>query len=368
VRGRSAAATVLLAWGLGWAAALPATAQPAAVAPAGQAVAKPTPQASATATISAAEGGAVEPGDAAASAGGTAAATAGDTAAQPASVEQPRSFGHLIGDVLTQRVLLEHGGHALSLAALPVADRVGLWLERRAARVEPDVRGRDWLVLDYQVVNAPRALTSVPLPALELVMTSGVTLAVPAWPLSIGPLTPGTVFGQGDLQPLRPDRPVAALATEGLQRQFVAAAAALGAVLIAWLGWWAWRNSREAERLPFARASGELRQLARMHRGQPLAAVPEAWRVMHRALNASAGRVVHAGSLPRLLVEAPHLQPLAARLEVFYRQSAAHFFALASPANSAAGSTVGAPAASAVPEDLLALCRDLRQAEQRHAK
>lgn len=274
------------------------------------------------------------------------------SAGTPAVVRQPRSFGHVVGDVLTQRILLEQAGRSLEPAAPPAADRVGLWLERRPARTETDGEGRRWLTIDYQVINAPRALMSVTLPALAIPTQSGVTLAVPPWPISIGPLTPQAVFGQGELQPLRPDRPVAALPTAGLQRQWFATLVALGTILLAWLGWWAWRNARDAQLLPFARAWQELRHLGRTHRSQPLAAVPGAWLAMHRALNATAGRVVHHASLPRLLAEVPHLRPLGERLEGFYRQSAARFFADSPPA----------------PYELLELCRALRQAEQRHAR
>lgn len=273
-------------------------------------------------------------------------------AGTPAVVEQPRSFGYVVGDVLTQRILLEHAGRSLEPAVPPAADRVGLWLERRPAQTGTDGEGRRWLTIDYQVINAPRALMSVPLPALAIPTRSGVTLAVPAWPVSIGPLTPQAVFGQGELQALRPDRPVADLPTAGLQRQWFATLAVFGTILLAWLGWWAWRNAREAHRLPFARAWEELRHLARTHRSQPLAAIPDAWLAMHRALNATAGRVVHQASLPRLLTEAPYLRPLGDRLEGFYRQSAARFFADSPPA----------------PYELLELCRALRQAEQRHAR
>ena len=87
-------------------------------------------------------------------------------AAPAATVEQPRSFGHVLGDVLTQRVLLSHAGRPVDAGALPAADRVGLYLERRTPRVEEDALGRRWLAIDYQVVNAPRALTAAALPGL----------------------------------------------------------------------------------------------------------------------------------------------------------------------------------------------------------
>lgn len=269
----------------------------------------------------------------------------------PATTEQPRAFGHVLGDVLTQRVLLQHAGRPLQAVALPVADRIGLWLERRTPQVETDAEGRRWLRIDYQVINAPRALLAAALPALMIATDAGVALAVPAWPISLGPLTPEAVFAEGELQPLRPDRSVAPRATAPLQRQLQGALLALAAVLLAWAGWWVWRNAREAQHLPFARAWQELRPLARAN--APLAAQPAAWLALHRALNDTAGRVVHGATLPRLLAEAPQLRPLQAELEAFYRQSAQRFFA-------------ETPDAAAYP--LLELCRALKQVEQQHAR
>jgi len=270
--------------------------------------------------------------------------------ASAATVEQPRAFGHVIGDVLTQRVLLEQAGRPQQPGTLPSTARIDLWLERRPSRIETDAEGRRWLAIDYQVINAPRALTAVSLPALSIATASGEPLALPAWPISIGPLTPLEVAAQGDLQPLRPDRPVAPLPTYALGQQLKFSVLALLAVLVAWLGWWAWRNRREAQQLPFANAWRELKRI-----GDP--ASPEAWRVLHRALNRSAGRVVHHASLPQLMAEAPYLRPLLPRLEEFYRESTRRFFFAESVA------------AAAQPEGaypLRPLCRALRDAEKRH--
>ena len=93
------------------------------------------------------------------------------TSAYPAAtavVEQPRPFGYVVGDVVTQRVLLEIGGRRFAPAALPKAERVDVWLERRPARIESLPDGHRWLALDYQVINAPQSLTTVNLPAFEL--------------------------------------------------------------------------------------------------------------------------------------------------------------------------------------------------------
>lgn len=272
-------------------------------------------------------------------------------AAAAATIEQPRSFGHVLGDVLTQRVLLEHQGRPLEPGLLPAAARIDLWLERRPSRIETDAEGRRWLAIEYQLINAPRALTAISLPALTIATGSGPAIALPAWPVSIGPLTPAETFGQGDLQPLRPDRPVAALATHPIEQHLKLSLLALLAVLLAWLAWWAWRNMREAQQLPFAHAWRELKRI------DDPASSPEAWRVLHRALNRSAGRVVHGASLPQLLADAPYLRPLQPRLEDFYRESTRRFFFAESAA---------APAQPQAAYPLKPLCRALRNAEKRH--
>jgi mxaA protein len=254
-------------------------------------------------------------------------------------VIQPRAFGHVLGDVLVQRVLLEHAGRRLVPTALPPADRVGRWFERRTPRIERDAQGRDWLVIEHQLINAPRLITATALPAIDLKTGSGEVLAVPAWPLSIGPLTLAESPG------LQGDRPVLLHDSRGIESRLQASLGALVAVLLAWAGWWAWRHWRESQRLPFALAA---RQVRRLDAGDPAA-----WQALHAAINRSAGRVVHAASLPEWLAEAPHLQPLRGELEAFFAASNTRFF----------GAADAAPAMALRP-----LAQALRAAERRHRR
>lgn len=263
-------------------------------------------------------------------------------AAAPA-VQQPRAFGYVLGDVLTQRLPIG----ADELAAAPPAGRVGPWLDRRAPRIETDAAGLRWLAIDYQVVNVPRTLATVHVPALALKARSGRTWNVPDWPVSIGPLTPDTVAAQGDLQSLRPDRELAEQPIAALRQRLHAGLIALALTLAAWLGWWLRRNRRETVRLPFARAWHELRRFD----SASMAAEPDAWRCLHRALAATAGSAAQAATLPGLLARAPYLQSLQLELEGFYRCSGERFFA-------------AAPQAATYP--LRELCRALRDAEKRH--
>ncbi|HEY2020026.1 calcium incorporation protein MxaA [Paraburkholderia sp.] len=267
----------------------------------------------------------------------------------PAFVQEPRAFGYVLGDVLTQRVLLQADGNDVGAVTPPSVGRTGEWLERRPVSLETDADGRKWMVIAYQVVNAPQTLTQITLPALTLTSATGTQLQIAEWPASVGPLTPPNAFATGDLLPLRPDREAPWLATAGLRRQLAWACGLLLATLLGWALWWGWRNQREAARLPFARA---WRRMQRFSDAQA-AASSDAWFCLHQALNETAGQVVHAGSLSALLARAPYLQPLRAQLERFYQVSAERFFQ-------------PAPAAAEFP--LQAFCHALYRAERRHQR
>jgi mxaA protein len=272
-----------------------------------------------------------------------AACSAAHSGVTPATVKQPRAFGYVLGDVLTQRVQI---GQEEPLSVLPTG-RVGPWFDRHPPRVETDAAGMRWWVIDYQLVNAPRSLIAVRLPALMFKARSGSDCQVAEWPVSIGPLTPDSVAEQGDLNALRPDREVGERLTAPLLQRLVRWLGAFVLTLSAWLAWWCWRNRRERVRLPFARAWHTLRRMD----NKAVQSDPDAWRCLHQALNDTAGRVVQPAALSVLLLRAPHLQVLQSRLEHFYQSSNERFFA-------------------AVPKDepypLRELCLALRDAEKRH--
>ena len=263
----------------------------------------------------------------------------------PARVEQPRAFGHTLGDVLTQRVLLAIDGKPVELTKPPAPGRVGVWLERRPTRIERDADGLRWLVIEHQLINAPQALVALTLPALDL-QTSGGLLGVVAWPFSAAPLTPRNAFGQGALDALQPDRAAPAVDTTAIRQQIALWGGLCVATLLAWGGWLAWRSWRAGRSQPFARALRDLKGLR--GRGDD---APEAWQALHRAFDRTAGRSLQPASLPRLFERAPQYAPLRADIERFYAQSAALFFGEGRPAD-------------ALP--LRSFARRLRDIERRH--
>ena len=259
-------------------------------------------------------------------------------ATQPAVVEQPRSFGYVVGDVATQRVLLEAQGHAFTPDPLPGAGPLGNWVERRATRIERDARGRRWLAVDYQIMNAPQTLTLVTLPAWKL-----AALAIPEWQISVAPLTPEEPFARGGLGGLRPDRAAPTIDLAPMRRSMTIWVGCALVLILWWAGWWGWRNWRAASRQPFAKALREIREVDEQS--------PQAWLALHRAFDATAGRVVQPETLPLLFARTPRFEPQRSAIEQFFTQSSARFFDI--------GATT--PRLS-----VRALCAELRRIEKRH--
>ena len=291
-----------------------------------------------------------------------AAQSTGGAASKPrtatyAVVEQPRLTGYFVGDLLTQRVLLQRDGQTLTPVTLPQPGRVSAWFERRRVATTSDAALRRWLVIEYQILNAPPKLTSVSLPGWQLaIKTSGgaplMTLTVPSVSINVAPLSPPGSPEQVGTRDLRPDRLPPVIPTAPIRRAIALCAGALALTVIAWIAWVVWRNRRSVATQPFARA---LRELSVLDAGEP-----RAWQVLHRAFDRTAGRVIQSANLPVLFERAPQLAPAQAQIEDFYAQSSLLFFGGAT--NGGRTSLEGPPPAH-FPR---ALCIELRRIERRH--
>ena len=222
-------------------------------------------------------------------------------------------------------------------------------------------------MVEYQFLNAPKAVTAATLPAWQLAVkatdsAAPITLDIPAASLNIAPLSPPGSPEQVGTRDLRPDHVSPDIDVIPIRHALAIAAGGLALTLAAWLAWVLWRNQHADATQPFAHALRELRTLPDD--------APRAWQILHRAFDRSAGRVIHGATLPVLFERAPHLAVARAEIEAFFSQSTERFFAAASSAVSGAieaPSTVPAihDRARAAPAPL-ALCQALRRLEKRH--
>jgi mxaA protein len=275
---------------------------------------------------------------------------------EPATIiEQPRPFGYVLGDTLTQRILLQSAGNDFDPAALPPVERAGLWFARRSSRIERADDGHRWLVIDYQLINAPQTLMTVNLPSVTVKSKAGHgMLAAPEWPLSIAPLTPRAAFAKGGLQDLRLDHPAPTIPTLALRRRLQIWSVAFALTIVSWLGWWLVRSLRAAANQPFGRALHEIRST-----DDGSAA---AWLALHRALDRTAGRALQLSTLPALFRQSPQFEPQRNAIEQFYAESNLRFFGV-TPA------TGDRPVAAAPRSlSLRALCTILRRIEKQHER
>ena len=238
--------------------------------------------------------------------------------ATPATVVQPRPYGYLVGDLFEQRVLLEADSRTVELQDLPGKDRLGVWILRRGARVERDHDGRRWLRLDYQVINASKDIDRFILPAYSLKGKGGAILDVPEWPMTAGAIVQQLAGDDPGLPLMQPDTPAPQLDVVAPRRRLQRSLVLVAMTLIAWAGWWRWREWLAARKLPFARAQFALARLG--------PETVEAWRCLHRAFDETAGLAVSRETLPALFARAPQFAAARAEIEAFFIASEQRFF------------------------------------------
>ena len=237
--------------------------------------------------------------------------------------QQPvRRFGYFIGDVVEQQIRLQVEGEEIELAEIPPNQREGQWLERLSSTLITADRGQYWLVLRYQIINAPSELIAISLPAVSLTVIDGEPLVVDSWQITISPLLPA-VLSDGDmLSVIRPDRQPVPVDWRTAARQIKYTGIALAVTIVSWLGWWLWRRHTDALRLPFARALHEMRSMDL----KQLDENPHAWLTLHHAFNDAAGRTINSGTIAELILQQPWLKSMQSRIESFYAASVARFF------------------------------------------
>jgi len=169
----------------------------------------------------------------------------------------------------------------------------------------------------------------VPIPEFKLhFMASGrpAALVVPAWEIKLAALIPA-VQADADVT-LRGPMPVLSYPLAAELRAF---ALSLSSLLLVYLSA-AWQLAlppfRWRSRLPYEQAWHELNKLTRRENA---AAEQAALKLIHKALNRSAGYTMFADRLDRYLGEQPQFEPLRGRFQQFFDGSWRVFFEIGTP-------------------------------------
>jgi mxaA protein len=242
-----------------------------------------------------------------------------------------RDSGYLLGDLIEERVDLSlPPGASLDPDSLPLPGRVAPWMEVRASRAEHGERdGEQSVIVRYQIFAEVEQAGRVPIPAFKLrVRDAGRTrvVEVPEKSFMLSAALPPTLSDEDrELKSAAPPRllPVRN-AVLGVVFSLIATVACAAYLL------WVY------DRLPFLpRAPGPFARLWRSWRRRSRrglsdddgVALLHAW---HAALNLAAGETLYPSTLPRLFVNAPHLQPLRPRIERVFESSWQSFYGPAS--------------------------------------
>lgn len=252
-------------------------------------------------------------------------------AAQPITIAPNplRAFGYSIGDRIERRVDIDLGPPwKLVPGSLPTPGRQNAWFEIAEVSVQSDAAAAGThleLRLVYQLLNSPTQPSVLLLPRVPLRFEGGAEPVerdiVPA-EIFAAPLLPAGAAGS-TLDAPRADRRPQPVPLEPYRAR-IGAYALAAAGLIAWM-WVAHQLARRRHAGPFVRACRELRRLARAPESGERASA--AMRIVHHALDETAGHVVFLDNAETLFASRPQRAPLRSRTSEFLRRSRQRFFA-----------------------------------------
>lgn len=250
-------------------------------------------------------------------------------AASSVSVENPRAFGHFIGDRLERHIeMTVPYSYALAQDSLPKPGRVTPWFAVTAATAHatPGLAGIHYrIALTYLAINSPAQVKVVELPAVRLKFSAtgkAFEEKVEEWPISLAPLASSSNrLGPEEMRPDRAPKPIdTAMAQAALALCVALASVILLFLLLAQFAspWLKHRNR------PFATAHRRLKSLAK---DPPSTAnFQAALRTLHRAFDETAGARVFPERLEQFLSRYPQFSDLRAVTQRFFTVSSGEFF------------------------------------------
>ncbi|EMR12451.1 hypothetical protein MPL1_10097 [Methylophaga lonarensis MPL] len=233
-----------------------------------------------------------------------------------ATASLERSWGLQLGDELVLTITMPEPDMTVDSSSLPQRDRrYGAWLHLN--RIEQADNG---LKMYFQLINVPIEKQALETPEFTVRTTEGQFVTVPGVPMTIGSMLAADI-GELRAAMLKPDHAPVLLETQAARQQVQLALLVLVLTLLVLAGWHL--GLRPRHRKPFANAVFHLFLMKWRGRKDADAAT----RLLHEAINQTAGTVIVHSHLQVIWDAAPWLEPLNDQIERFYQQSTAHFFA-----------------------------------------
>jgi mxaA protein len=265
---------------------------------------------------------------------------AGVSAELPAAIHgielhAQRDFGYVMGEPIRNTIEVRVAKpFELESDFLPQpGSAVNDWLEVRQVEWKREDRGDETIyriAITYQVFKGVREPETQAVPPLPLRFRDGdrhIEVDAPAWSFTLAPLIPPKTPDENVT--LRGDVPLPAYPTGQHETALAGFLVGIAALLL----YAAWRLGlppfRATSAPPFARAGRALKKLRRQPATNEV--YREALRLVHGAINETAGYTVFAGRLDRFLVEHPEFDGLREQFEAFFAVSQRLFFAPVEP-------------------------------------
>ena len=240
-----------------------------------------------------------------------------------------RTFGYGVGDLVEHQISISAPTpYELERNALPQPGPINAWLYLKQIHIDTQMENglnHYQIQLTYQLFQSVKTATTVDIPALPLRFmddTRSLSTEIPAWKFNYAPLIPATTSDEAVKI-----RPTLALPATDLSKQIYSVALLLLAFLITAF-YSAWRFDLlpflRRHPSPFAKACVQLKQIE--NKQSDPATYLTALKIVHQALNDSAGHTVFFEYLHEFYQQKPDFRTLKTDTERFFIASQQAFF------------------------------------------
>ena len=247
----------------------------------------------------------------------------------------PRPFGYVVGDTLSQEILLRvRPGLSLDTKKLPKPGRLSAWIELRNVDViesTSTLHNTYRVKFDYQLPNSPGEIRVIELPAQHFVFLDGnktIEEKSVEWPITISPITPAEVLARDGLEAMRPNVAPQGIDIKPVQKRICFYSLALIALLAYWAHRYFGIPFLTKRRRPFTRTYPHLNRLAKTAAPNGYSSAIEQ---LHQALNETAGKSLFADNVEPFLTSRNVPAKLADMTTQFFHLSREEFFGAGVP-------------------------------------